>query len=82
MTSEGDPFLANVSVQRFAVDGVVYYREQVRLEDAWRAAASASGTIGLVTTDGETLEALASGAVLVVVTAYDGDGVILFEEVD
>jgi hypothetical protein len=58
---------------------VVYHREGARLERAWRAAGSASGQMGLVTTAGETPAAMAEGARLIVMTAYDCEGAILFE---
>jgi hypothetical protein len=35
--------------------------------------------MGLVTTGDDTLKAIADGARLIVMTAYDGEGAILFE---
>jgi hypothetical protein len=56
------------------VEPVVHHRG----EGAWRAAGSASGQMGLVTTADDTLEAMAANARLIVMTAYDCEGAILF----
>lgn len=89
LAKPGDRFLARVGVAWFAVDHAVYYVERSpvpeRLAATWRQASSAAGQLGLVTThevarNGPAdLERVAGDAILIVVTAYDGDGVLLLE---
>ena len=91
LSSRNDPFLCQVNVPWIALDDAIYYleddRDPQRLAAAWKQAASASGALGLVTDaplgrDTATPDSLASAAqraTLLVVGAYDGDGVIVFE---
>jgi hypothetical protein len=91
MAKPQDRFLDDVHRRWFAVDDAVYYVERSPaiddLKAVWRQTGSAAGQMGLVTTyelpvsalDSEDLNGAASNAVLVVVSAYDGDGVLLLE---
>ena len=86
----GDRVLANNPVRRLVIDDGVYYAEARaiphRLAGAWAAAASAAGSLGLVTTaalDWQTaaetdLQRIAEGTQLLIVTAYDGEGLVFF----
>jgi hypothetical protein len=90
MARPTDRFLADSPVRPVVIDDGVYYAEARaiphRLADAWAAAASAAGNLGLVTTeapDGQTaaapdLQRIAEGTQLLVVTAYDGEGLAFF----
>lgn len=85
-----DRSLANRPVEPLVIDDAVYYAEAraipPRLADSWAAAASAVGSLGLVTTatlDWQTasetdLQRIAEGTQLLVLTAYDGDGLVFF----
>jgi hypothetical protein len=87
MAKPGDRFLARVDVAWFAAGDSVYYVERSpvleRLAATWKQANSAVGQLGLVTTHEVAqlpdLEGVANEAILIVVTAYDGDGVLLLE---
>ena len=84
----GDPVLSTVELEYHAVDDAVYYvarpGDHAPVAEAWRQASSAAGQAGLVTTneppksgvDGDALRRVAERAVLIVVSAYDGDGAI------
>ncbi|HEX7300303.1 MAG TPA: hypothetical protein VF257_15000 [Solirubrobacteraceae bacterium] len=86
----GDGILKRVTVEQQFVDDGVYLVERAgdvdRIAATWGWASSAAGQMGLVTThvlpasgiDAEDLRAAAEQAVLLVMTAYDGDGIIFF----
>jgi hypothetical protein len=87
-----DPFLRDVDVEYFVMEDAVYYVERSgeieRLAATWRQASSAAGQMGLVTTydlpaselDAADLRFAAGHAVLLAMSAYDGDGILLFEK--
>ena len=91
LASANDPFLREVNVPWVGVDDAVYYlqdrAEPERVAAAWTQAASASGALGLVTAaplergavTPDSLALAAQRTTLLVITAYDGDGVIAFE---
>jgi hypothetical protein len=86
----GDPFLTSVQTSYFAVGDAVYYWERStevrRLMQTWARGASAAGQIAIVTPTHidwgavrePELDVAAEQATLVVVSAYDGDGAIIF----
>jgi hypothetical protein len=77
VTLDGEPGAAWIVPDPMA-DATLHRNDEVPI-GAWRAAESAAGQMGLVTTGGGAPEALASHATLVVMTAYDGDGLRVFE---
>jgi hypothetical protein len=91
MASPQDRFLDKVRIPWFTVEDAVYYVERSpaieSLKTVWQRTASAAGQMGLVTAhqlptsrlDRADLEGAVGGAVLIVVSAYDGDGVLLLE---
>jgi hypothetical protein len=87
----GDGFLKDVKVEHHAVEDAVYYVERTGdielIAATWRQASSAAGQMALVTThelspsglDAADLLAAAARAVLVAVSAYDGEGMLFCE---
>jgi len=71
------PTLAHWIVPDPMADPVVHHRGEPA--EAWRAASSASGQMGIVTTADDTPAAMADNARLIAMTAYDCEGTILFE---
>lgn len=90
VASPDDPHLDTPHTRQFSVGGTVYYIEPTPdielLRAAWRNASSAGGQMGLATTHElpypsvtePDLKAAVDSAVVLVFTAYDGDGVLLF----
>jgi hypothetical protein len=91
MGRPNDPDVLRWTGEQAAFDDAVYYVERTSDYDAvmgtWSQANSAAGQCGVVTTgligDGEIesddLQRFGAGARLVVLSAYDGDGVLFFE---
>jgi hypothetical protein len=89
-----DRFLMDVEVEYHGLDDAVYYvgrtAETERLAAVWRQAGSAAGQIEIVTThalpaselDTDDLRSAAARAVLIVMSAYDGDGVLFLEKTE
>lgn len=87
----GDAFLTRSSVPHVVVDDAVYYMDGLRTSDgfgaAWRWARSDPATVGIVTkaalspqsVSRAALDAAARAVCFVVLRAYDGEGVIMFE---
>jgi hypothetical protein len=90
MGKEGDPFLTGVTTPYVFVERTIVYPvpvpDRAAVERAWDAGASAAGQMGFLTTRAPTaprgghedLAAMVAGATLVVLTAYDGEGAVVF----
>lgn len=88
MARPGDPLLKTVADYIVAGDGVYHVASDSQPDQiltAWRNASSAAGQLGVVTSrppvslDPADLQAVAEHARLVVMSAFDGQGLLFFE---